>query len=297
MTIPKAIVMAAALLSGAILVVASALHAQDNSKQQPQAAPPEQAQPQPNPPLPVTVTGTVRVGREKEVEPDWNNLKCDQAKSHDEADLCEQRRMAKAAERTVDLNWLQVIVGTAGFVGLLWNLYYVRQSTKAAINAATAAQGSVAITADTAKRQLRAYVSNVATTLEGFAFGQQPKTAVTVQNDGQTPAHGLTVKLALAIMTEPATDFEVNVVGPLSKSHLAPGAQITPSHKLGVHLDQLNIEAVRAGTKTLYVFGEIDYLDIFNEAHKTRFRFLLKPENAGYTNPVVSVCPEGNEAT
>lgn len=99
-----------AALGGILVALATGLHAQDHREQQPQATPAQQAQERPQPPLPITITAPVRVEREKEIEPDWNSLKCSEAKSHDEADLCEQRRMAKSAEDAVLLNKIQIAV-------------------------------------------------------------------------------------------------------------------------------------------------------------------------------------------
>lgn len=73
------------------------------------------------------------------MEPAWNELKCSEAKSHEEADLCEQRRMAKAAEPAVYLNIFQIVVAIIGFTFVIWNLGYVRKGTNAAVNSANAA--------------------------------------------------------------------------------------------------------------------------------------------------------------
>jgi len=116
-----------------------ALRAQNKVQQKPPTPPAAQAEPKPaSQPLPVTITGPVRLEREQTVEPDWNKLKCGDAKSHDEADLCEQRKMAKSAEETVQLNWIQIGLGIGGFVALIFTLHLNRRATNAAV-AATAA--------------------------------------------------------------------------------------------------------------------------------------------------------------
>lgn len=60
---------------------------------------------------------------------------CSAPRSHDEADLCEQRRMAKAAETTVLINWFQLVASILGVAFVLWSLREARKSTDAAVRA------------------------------------------------------------------------------------------------------------------------------------------------------------------
>jgi len=73
----------------------------------------------------------------------WNSKECPEAKTHDEADLCEQRRMAKAADESVSLNEIQIVLGVAGFLALLVTIRLSRISTNAAVKAADAALQAV----------------------------------------------------------------------------------------------------------------------------------------------------------
>jgi hypothetical protein len=127
----------------ATLAIASASYAQDNREQKPETSPAQQTQERAKPSIPITITAPVRVEREKEVEPDWDKLKCGEAKSHDEADLCEQRRMAKAAEDSVLLNKIQIGIGVLGLLALLITLRLTRRSTDAAVAAATTADKTI----------------------------------------------------------------------------------------------------------------------------------------------------------
>lgn len=247
-------------------------------------------------------------GTPKQID-DCSEKQANQRKGY--RDLAQSVRSANAAEDAAWLSYLQTRAAIVGAALVLLTLgatawaawaaadaaQIARESAFASERAADSAEQSVAIAADSAQRQLRAYVSNVATAARGFGRNFHFEATVTITNSGQTPAHDVTIKLAIVVATEPFADFEINVIGPLSKSHLAAGAQLTPFHRLEDRLDEANYQAILAGTKTLYLFGEVDYLDVFNKPHKTRFRFFLGKDQMKHAQPVLSVCPEGNEAT
>jgi hypothetical protein len=194
-----------------------ALHAQDKPQEKPQASPATQAEPKPAPPLlPVTIGPAER---EKAVEPDWDKLKCGEAKSHDEADLCEQRRMAKAAEDAVLLNKIQIVVGVVGFAFVIWNLWYVRKATLAAIVAAQisdksalatikAAQASV--DANNLQRQTfiadqRAWLTAVLHVSGDFfcgVGGASANVSVEITNVGKTPALEAVTSIEMIVGTK-----------------------------------------------------------------------------------------------
>lgn len=66
--------------------------------------------------------------------------RCDRPKDHEEADLCEQRRMAKAAEDAVWWSAFQTKLGIAGFVAVILSLAFAGW---AAMAAAIAARGTI----------------------------------------------------------------------------------------------------------------------------------------------------------
>jgi hypothetical protein len=96
-------------------------------------------------------------GKEKD-NTDWGKPKCNQPQSHDEADLCEQRRMSKAAEDAVSLNAIQTGLGAAGALILVITLVLTIRGTKAAITAARAAEQSARFSEITARHVERPYV-------------------------------------------------------------------------------------------------------------------------------------------
>ena len=103
-------------------------------------------------------------------------------------------------------------------------------------------------------------------------------------------------KLVITFDMADVEDFTIHLSGPMSKTHLAPRALIRPSIDAPVPLTGEMHADLMAGTKILYFFGEIDYLDIFNEPHSTRFRFVLRQEQMTGPKPLLQVCTDGNEA-
>ena len=132
-------------LIGALMCSPNVLSAQDNPDQQPQAPPASNTQKQTFPPFPVIVTEPIRVEREKTIEPNWNEPKCSNAQTRDEADLCEQRRMADAADRAVTLNQIQLIAALFTIALLFLTVHYGRKATNANELAARATAGATDI--------------------------------------------------------------------------------------------------------------------------------------------------------
>ena len=73
---------------------------------------------------------------------EWAWPNCEQPRKLEEADWCEQRQMAQAAETTVLLSKLQIVLGILGAIALVVTLYYNRQATNAATVSANAARAS-----------------------------------------------------------------------------------------------------------------------------------------------------------
>jgi hypothetical protein len=82
---------------------------------------------------------------------------CSRPQNREESDLCEQRRMAKASEELVARTDWQIALSYWEIGGLLLSVLFTAIAARAAALAARAANRSVELTEQTAKRQLRAY--------------------------------------------------------------------------------------------------------------------------------------------
>jgi hypothetical protein len=88
---------------------------------------------------PNSTTSFIRLewGKEKN-ETNWGKPQCEQPRTHDEADLCEQRRMSDAAKDAVWLNTIQTWIGGLGAFLLLLTVIFGFAGTWAAVKSANA---------------------------------------------------------------------------------------------------------------------------------------------------------------
>ena len=113
------------------------------------------------------------------------------------ADLAEQQTLFAKLQ-----TWL---VGIGTFV-LVITLYLTRESVKAAIKAAGAANKSVKVTSDTARKQLRAYVSTTKADLLDPKLGEPTRARLGFRNTGQTPAYNVSCKFQMGFRHTPLTE-------------------------------------------------------------------------------------------
>ena len=142
---------------------------------------------------------------------------CGETEHHPEADLCEQRRMAKAAIQTMIWTKWQAIGGWLGLAAVLGTLIYTALGTRAATRAAEAAENTLEDMQDTSQRELRAYVF-VESAFINNAINARP-------NPGE-----LQVPISDARVTHPNE-------GPLAVLHLKNFGR-TPAHDV-VHLSAM----------------------------------------------------------
>ena len=195
------------------------------------------------------------------------------------SDLCAQW---KAADAAADSAWWAAR-GTwiSGISGLL------------VILAIGLAFQSNWIARDTAKRQLRAYLN--ITSLNGNPFGVGTTVAAhfTVTNSGQTPAHDVITNVSLCKRMNPV-DLNSLVLEPLetsaSKLVVAAGQPIFSFAEIAA-TSKAEFDAFHAGQSSYFVYGHIQYRDVFGEKWVTLFRHSLK------ANGSWEVCAEGNDAT
>lgn len=72
----------------------------------------------------------------------WNEPECSESRSHHEADLCQQRRMAKAAEDAVFLSKVQTGAGIIGALLIFGTLAYTIKTANATVDAAKVSRAS-----------------------------------------------------------------------------------------------------------------------------------------------------------
>ena len=154
------------------------------------------------------------------------------------------------------------MVVVAGFAGTLWAATKkIQRSTE-----------QLALTAaETAQRQLRAYVSGTPEFLLPVDDSASLRVRFKIHNSGATPAHEVRHRASVVVLLR--EDFRLPS---LSANFSAPGVLFPNAALYGLAtpeapLDEATVVAVREGSARLYCYGEIDYVDSFMHPHTTRF--------------------------
>lgn len=228
------------------------------------AVPSQNTQAQKNPPPPPPVV------QQQVTEAEYYKPTCDKPKTREDADLCQQLRMAKAAEDAVWWARAQSILGIIGFFGVLASLFFT---------------GWAAITAS---RQVRLSRQALVQTDRAFVYVSEGilgavvnvksdrveswSTGVRWKNSGNTPTKYLRLFIRLSVQAQPlADDFDFPVAEvPDVHVMIAPDGTID-SAVLPLTLEQM--DGVLAGTQYLYVWGWAEYDDVFvgTPRHRTEF--------------------------
>ena len=166
---------------------------------------------------------------------------------------------------------------------IILTLYAIAEQTRETAKAAQATEASVETGKDTAKRELRAYLT--ATVGDAIYQERRPEDQggdllfecrPLLVNAGQTPARKIQFKARSAILPIPlpkeihlpeAPDEGVgdSILGPQQNANMFALVD-------GFRRDD-EVEDIKSGvgTKGLYVWGRVTYEDVFGESHYTRF--------------------------
>ena len=149
---------------------------------------------------------------------------------------------------------------------------------------------------DTAKRELRAYVGT-----EHIGVLDNPvRGGIVVKNFGRTIATEVEVRIAGAFAnTQPIANFSLG--GRKCKAIHMP-SEVTQWNE-PVAIQGNDRALLNSGTGSVYVWGRIDYKDVFGEPHWTTFRFMTEGRPGPLDDPYfsghgwkVQTCHEGNDA-
>jgi hypothetical protein len=251
------------LIASLFLILASEGGAQGNP---PSPATQLQQQQQQNAPTPAPAV------KQPILDPDYYKISCDRPENHDAADLCEQRRMAQAAEDSVWWSAFQTKLAIGGTILVILSLIFTGWAAIAAGRAAKAAEASVAVASETARRQLRAYVG-----VGEPKFGVLLPTTLSLiaVNGGQTPAYRIRAHLNWHWIPAGSgfpDDFDF-------LDHHSPAETVTTIAALNpgkeipftFPFDPSAIARARDGETTLFFYGRVEYDDVFGAPHASRF--------------------------
>jgi hypothetical protein len=115
---------------------------------------------------------------------------------------------------------------------------------------------------ETARKQLRAYISVVSGDIQLANGGNAIRAQVGIKNSGQTPAYETFAWATVSVLDADNTEFRMNKSDrPPSGSLMGPGAQTVVARLAATSLDEL--AAIHAGTKRVFVWGRVEYIDAF----------------------------------
>jgi len=162
-----------------------------------------------------------------------------------------------------------------------------------------AAEAAVSVAQDTARRQLRAYVcvaGLIRTKDPGEPDGPGFAIWIDVKNVGQTPAYDLFHWAKIDVREFPLNGgFDIYCVESPSRCIISSGDKNIAFTAFKRDLTPLEEQAILANGKAIYVYGEIDYRDIFGKRYINQFRFRCNGQ--GYPIGLFKADGEGNEAT
>jgi hypothetical protein len=199
-----------------------------------------------------------------------------------QADLCQQWRAAKAAERTARLTRLVMLIGAIATLLLLLMFVPLLMAVRAARRAATGT-APVPGNASTREEALRAYID-----VDRLDFIETPesegvvKVKVVLRNTGQTPA--FKVKSAAEVGIRDISDEDLLPVMPMSQRSSLDSAKprlgrdATATYVVSCHSTPALADRVMSGDATILLWGAVEYLDVFDRAHKMAFQYLCNAE-------------------
>jgi hypothetical protein len=253
---------------------------------------------------------------------------CYKSKNHDSADLCAQWRAAlaaeKAAERALWNNWISAIAAFLSLASIILVVLALRQTdrslhiaqkdrataTRRAIASAedTAralenAKTQIAVTEDTAKRQLRAYIAIEPHGIHEPNDGFMP-VAINIINNGQTPAYNLELAGDFLIIDGDPRQFDPAKHGRLADANpptaatdgmLGPRSNRFSYSYLESDLCMPLWNEICSKEAAIIHYGYLKYLDAFDEEHVTCFAFYHWGEEL--SDAESKRCRFGNSAT
>ncbi|MCW5715292.1 MAG: hypothetical protein KIT43_12335 [Bauldia sp.] len=206
------------------------------------------------------------------------------------ADLCAQLRMADAAERVVDLGWWQFALGILTLAGLGLTVHFARIAANAGIDSSKAATLSTVFAESQNKLSELSLIAGQRAYVHYNSIGYVSHRTDNEQrlfwrlhpnwvNVGNTPAKNCRFEVKsklIDVSDDEYFDLSLNALMLSSPIDLHQGATIR-SGQLSVWGDEL--AEVKHGKKRLFVWGAIQYVDVFPNTPTHMTRFMVEAKN------------------
>ncbi len=193
--------------------------------------------------------------------------------------------------------WYMVLVSALALVIAAVGVYFVWQTLWEAQNATHIAR-------EVGKRQVRPYIGfhDLNFSFEKADDRDFLDLTLIVKNAGQSPARKVRWRAGWA---SDDGDFDTNWINelPYAESDGVMNVGETAEMRMQTHevdddpdrsLTNEQVAAIKAGQRPFWLFGEVDYLDMFGDPHKYTFRMVTARKRSGIS---FTVCEEGNDTT
>ena len=213
---------------------------------------------------------------------------CQNPQTNENADLCAQWA---AVDQVAEANRMSSL-----------NLRFAIASLWATIIATALLLWTLFETRETSRRELRAYLfvdaSNIFIGIKPHNKGRVIS-VVAVKNSGSTPAHRV-AHWSFVKIADHTDEAEMSAPKSLEDAHqstIPPGGVITADRITNTIPTRTEIAAIKKGLAVIYVYGSIEYVDVFGRSLRTDYRLNYTglwplPESA-----LLRFCAEGNDAT
>jgi hypothetical protein len=189
--------------------------------------------------------------------------RCPDSKNSSDAELCSQIRAADAAEKQVELSFLQVWVGGISTAALLVTIILTVRATNAASRAAMAAEQS----ANSYKFSERAWISHFATEVykvrvQGNFVGFGLK--IWWKNAGRTPAPNSNCFVKHEFVAKESKEIPRFKVTKATVSRSSPVGPDIGFSSNEVSITIAEVMEIATQKKSLLLYSRVDYTDIFH---------------------------------
>jgi len=243
---------------------------------------------------------------------------CQAPKDREDSDLCAQWSAVEAMKESNRVTQVALRAGWFEFVALLISIFFTGwaaiaagraakfaevatkgadEALKIATRNADAAAELARVSRETARQQLRAYISFEDGMISEVTAGKEVRVNFGFKNAGHTPAFTYAAGAAINLVAVPIT--ETPLVDPKEKqtpSSEGPGSIFSHSIATGRVLTAEEAAAFHAGGRAFVASCEIRYTDIFGEKRRTLVTVYRTADSAPLMNQV-SVLEFGNDAT
>jgi len=239
--------------------------------------------------------------------------RCQAAEQREQSDLEAQRSMAKSTAEMVSVTWKQFWVGIAAVLLVGITILYTRRASRAAKDAVKeaekatvaalasvdearkatrAAEETTAVTRGVAKAQLRAYVCIDWVRREKNEIDNLWEVHIRIKNFGQTPAYNMQTWVGKALMNPDDANFDsYNQLPTMNQGTWPPNHPYVVRMVLNEIQNEVGWMKFTERKELLYIWGRVEYVDIFDNKCFTDFRLSQTFNGA----KEFATCEEGNQ--